>query len=89
MSSREKIEQHLKIALEEISEIKPWFDKRFKAWIFSHKNYPVEYGGDSKEEVIKNYPFYLREFIKHRLDDKLSPIEEKKTTGRGGIKGCS
>jgi hypothetical protein len=46
--------------------------------------YPVEYGGDSPEEVIKNYPKYLREFIKHRLDDRLAPSVKKMTKGHGG-----
>ncbi|HEY2811183.1 MAG TPA: hypothetical protein VGJ00_07350 [Rhabdochlamydiaceae bacterium] len=55
------------------------------AWIFSHKNYPnVEYAGDSAEEVIKNYPLYLRDFIKERLNDNLAPHIEKATKGHGG-----
>lgn len=84
MASRKIIDEHLEIALDEIGEIKPWFDKKFNAWIYSHKNYPVEYAGDSKKDVIKNYPLYLREFLKHRLDGKIGPIEEKKTKGHGG-----
>jgi hypothetical protein len=84
MASKKEIKKHLKIALEEIGEIKPWFDKKFHAWIFSHKNYPVEYAGDSEEDVIKNYPLYLTEFIRHRLNANLSPVEEKKTRGHGG-----
>jgi hypothetical protein len=35
-------------------------------------------------EVLQNYPKYLREFIKQRLDDNLSPLTESKTTGHGG-----
>lgn len=86
MASKEEkeIESHVKLALEEIGEIVPWFSKEFNAWIFSHHLYPVEYAGDSKKDVIKNYPLYLREFIKHRLQDKLSPLMEKKTKGHGG-----
>lgn len=84
-SAEEKeINQHLAIALKEIKEIKPWFSKDFNAWIFSHDLYPVEYAGDSEEEVIENYPLYLKEFIKHRLKDKLSPLMENKTKGHGG-----
>lgn len=84
-STKEKeINQHLKIALKEIGEIKPWFSKEFKAWIFSHDLYPVEYAGDSADEVIKNYPLYIKEFIKHRLENRLSPLMEKKTKGHGG-----
>lgn len=86
MASKEEneIESHLKLALKEIGEIKPWFSKEFNAWIFSHHLYPVEYAGDSEEDVIQNYPLYIKEFIKHRLQDKLSPLMEKKTKGHGG-----
>ena len=84
MATKKEIEQHLKIALDEIGEIKPWFDKEVDAWVFEHKAYPVEYGGESKEEVIQNYPKYLREFIRQRLNDNLAASVEKKTKGRGG-----
>jgi hypothetical protein len=84
MATAKEIKEHLRIALEEVGEIKPWYDKRFKSWIFSHPAYPVEYAGDSKDEVIKNYPLYLREFIKERLNANLSPLTEKETKGRGG-----
>ncbi|HSW86324.1 MAG TPA: hypothetical protein VLG49_02370 [Rhabdochlamydiaceae bacterium] len=85
MASQKEITKHLKIALDEIGEIKPRFNKRFHAWIFRHSSYPdVEYAGDSPEEVIKNYPRYLREFIKQRLNQNISDIVEKKTKGRGG-----
>ena len=83
MATKKEIEQHLKIALEEVGEIKPWFDKDVNAWVFKHKTYPVEYGGESKEEIIENYPKYLREFIRHRLNNRLHPIMEKETKGRG------
>ena len=72
------------MALKEIGEIKPRFSKEFNAWIFSHDLYPVEYAGDTKKEVIQNYPLYLKEFIKHRLQDRLSPLMENKTKGHGG-----
>lgn len=86
MASKEEkeIELHLKAALEEIKEIKPWFNEEFNSWIFYHHFYPVEYSGDTKEEVIQNYPLYLKEFIKHRLQDRLSPLMENKTKGHGG-----
>lgn len=84
MASKKEIDKHLKIALEEIGTIKPWFDEEVNAWVFEHKAYPVEYGGESKEEVIKNYPKYLREFIRQRLNDNLAPSVEKRTKGRGG-----
>ncbi len=86
MASKEEAEinQHLQNALKEIGEIKPWFRKETKAWVFAHNLYPVEYTGETKNEVIKNYPLYLKEFIKHRLQDALSPLMEEKTRGHGG-----
>lgn len=87
MASKKEIEQHLEIALEEIGEIKPIFSRKFNVWIFKHSAYPdVEYAGESKADVIKNYPLYLRDFIKHRLNANIDPSVEKKTKGRGGIR---
>lgn len=88
MASKEEkeIEQHLKIALDEIGKIEPWFSKKYDSWVFLHDLYPVEYSGETKEEVIQNYPLYLQEFIKHRLQDRLSPLMEKKTKGHGGVR---
>ena len=83
-SEEKKIESHLKLALKEIGKIKPWFNKEYNAWMFSHDLYPVEYAGDTEEEVIQNYPLYIKEFIKHRLQDRLSPLMENKTKGHGG-----
>jgi hypothetical protein len=51
-------------------------------WIFNHPDYPVEYGGKTSKEVVENYPKYLREFIKHRLNGNLNPLTEKKK-GKG------
>ncbi len=84
MATEKEIKEHLKIALKEVGEIKPWFDKDFDVWIFSHPLYPVDYAGESAKEVIKNYPLYLKEFIKHRLDNNLNALTEKETKGRGG-----
>jgi len=81
-NEEEKIESQLKLALTEVGKITPWYSQEFKAWVFSHELYPVEYSGDTKEEVIQNYPLYLKEFILHRLNDKLSPLMENKTKGR-------
>ncbi len=86
VATKKEIDEHLKIALEEIGEINPWFDKEVKEWIFSHRLYPVECGGGSKKEVKENYPKYLREFIKHRLRKKVDRLVEKKTKGRGGLR---
>lgn len=84
MATTKEIKEHLEMALKEIGEIKPWYDRRFRNWLFSHSAYPVEYAGDSKEEVINNYPLYLRDFIKERLNDNLNPLTEKATKGKGG-----
>ena len=85
MASKKEIDKHLAIALSEIGPIKPRFSRRFKVWIFKHRAYPdVEYGGDSPEEVIRNYPLYLREFIKQRLNRNITEAVEEQTKGRGG-----
>jgi hypothetical protein len=84
MATKKEVNEHLKIALDEIGKIKPWFDKDYQCWVFSHSAYPVEYSGDTEEEVIKNYPLYLHDFIEERLENNLSDLTEKKTTGRGG-----
>jgi hypothetical protein len=84
MASKKEIETHLAVALKEVGKIKPWFDKRVKAWVFEHPAYPVGYSGPSAEDVIQNYPNYLREFIRQRLNDNLAPSVEKTTRGRGG-----
>lgn len=84
MATKKEVKEHLAIALQEIGEIKPWYDKDLKDWVFSHPSYPVEYGGASSDEVIKNYPKYLEEFIKHRLDERLAAQVESRTKGKGG-----
>ena len=78
------VDEHLKIALQEIGPIKPWFDPEVQEWVFEHKLYPESYGGKTKKEVIKRYPLYIRQFIEHRLNGTLSPFVEKRTLGRGG-----
>jgi hypothetical protein len=86
MATRKEINEQLKIALSEIGSIEPWFDDEVREWVFAHRLYPVEYGGKTKEEVIENYPKYLREFIAHRLAGRLDLGMEKKTQGRGGLR---
>ena len=85
-SSKEKeLKRELDLALSEVGQIQPWFDKRFKAWIFSHPLYPsVASEGDSAQEVIEKYPKYLEVFIEHRLQNRIHPLDEKKTKGKGG-----
>ncbi len=60
-----------------------------RAWIFEHAAYPVGYSGNSPEEVIKNYPLHLKEFIKERLKNNLDPVIQKTTKGRGGQRSGS
>lgn len=86
MASQEEIKQQLSIALSEIGDINPWYDKDVEAWIFSHPLYPVEYAGDSKKDVIKNYPVYLQDFIEERLEQNLSAHVERSTKGWGGYR---
>lgn len=85
-SKEKEIKIELQIALKEIGEIVPWFDKQVDAWVFEHPLYPVTYGGDSPEDVIKNYPKYLKVFIEHRKAGRLADFIEKETKGRGGIR---
>lgn len=84
MATQKEMKKHLKVALDEIGKIEPWFDKNFNAWIFEHSAYPVGCEGASKEEVIKKYPLYLKEFISERLRDNLSPSVDQRTKGKGG-----
>lgn len=84
MATAKEIKEHLNIALKEVGVINPWYDKKFNVWIFSHPLYPVEYAGETESEVIQNYPLYLKEFIKHRLNENLNPLTEKETKGKGG-----
>ena len=86
MTTKKELTVELKIALDEIGVIKPWFDKAMDSWIFEHPAYPVGYSADSPEKVIKNYPSHLKEFIKERLKDNLDPLVEKATKGRGGLR---
>ena len=87
MASKQEIEKELKIALKEIGPIIPWFDKEVNEWIFSSPLYPsVEYGGETKEEVISNYEHYLKGFIIERLKNNIESHVEKTTKGRGGYR---
>jgi hypothetical protein len=89
MATEKEINKELKVALSEVGTIKPWFDKKMRAWIFEHRAYPVGYSGNSPEEVIENYPLHLKEFIKERLKNNLDPIIEKAIQGRGGRRSRS
>lgn len=77
--------EELRIALAEVGTIEPWEGAECAAWVFHHPLYPtVEYSGDSKDEVMTGYPFYLAEFIKHRLANRIHPQDNQATSGRGG-----
>ena len=84
--SETELKAHLRLALGEIGPIEPKWDDEVREWVFSHPKYPVEYGGLSKTEVRRNYPKYLREFIKQRLNGRLLPELERITKGAGGRK---
>ncbi|MCE5319320.1 MAG: hypothetical protein LLG04_18390 [Parachlamydia sp.] len=84
MVTPKEMKEHFEIALKEVGKIEPWFDDDVQEWIFSHPSYPVEYGGDTPDEVVSNYPKYLREFIKQRLNGNLDPLTEKQTRVDGG-----
>lgn len=78
------VQQHLRLALAEIGPIDPWFDEEVHAWIFEHPLYPESCSGRTREEVLRRYPAYLRQFIEQRLSGNLAPWIEQKTVGRGG-----
>jgi len=63
MAAKKEINRHLKLALQEIGTIKPWYDEEVSSWVFEHPHYPVGYAGDNPDEVIKKYPLHLKEFI--------------------------
>lgn len=84
MATKKEIDEHLKIALNEIEKIEPWYDKEVSAWIFEHPFYPVGCAGNTPEEVKEKYPLHLREFILERLNENLNPLVEKETKGHGG-----
>jgi len=84
MATEKEIKKELAVALKEVGHIKPRFDKETDCWFFSHKIYPVACEGKTPQAVIKRYPLYLKEFIKHRLNDRLDRSIEARTRGRGG-----
>jgi hypothetical protein len=83
-TGKKEIKKELKIALDEVGTIQPWFDKEVNAWVFEHPFYPVRYAGGSTEEVLENYPKYLEVFIEHRMQNRIGEINERKTKGKGG-----
>jgi len=85
-AKEKELKKEVEASLKEIGEIKPWFDKEVNAWVFEHPFYPVEYAGDSPEEVIQNYPMYLEIFIEHRMQGRIDDILENKTKGKGGYR---
>lgn len=86
MATKSLIKNEVKIALDEIGQIKPWFEKDFNAWIYANPLYPIECEGQSANEVIEKYPKYLEVFIEHRMKGKLDQLKEKNTLGKGGAR---
>jgi hypothetical protein len=78
--ARDRVKQ----ALEQIGEIKPWFDKDVDAWVFEHPDFPESYAGDSEAEVIKGYPYYLAQMFEEQIKGNLAPQVEGKIHMRGG-----
>lgn len=86
MASKSEVKKEVKLALSEIGDITPWFDKDFNAWIYSNPLYPIECEGKTAKEVIEKYPKYLEVFIEHRMRGKLDAVNEEKTHGKGGAR---
>lgn len=84
MATKKEIDEHLKIALDEIGKIEPWYDEEVCAWVFEHSLYPVGYAGNTADEVIEKYPLHIREFLLERLNENLNHLVEKETKGHGG-----
>lgn len=81
-----ELDRELKLALEGIGPIKPWLDDETGEWTFEHPLYPESCSGATKQEVVRKYPLYLRQFIEHRMKKQLAPWVEAKTQGRGGYR---
>jgi len=81
-----KVVEQVKIALAEIGEIKPWYDKEVTSWVFEHPLYPERYGGETKEEVIQGYPLYLANLFQAQYEGRLAPETQKSIKGRGGFR---
>lgn len=86
MNRKQQIE--INKALAEIGEIKPWWSKKDRAYVFEHPLYPfVDYIADTAEEVIEKYPQVLAAFISDRLDGEIAEALETITHGSAGNRG--
>lgn len=74
----------LKIALDEVGTILPWWEDDVSAFVFEHAAYPVSCAGETAADVIRDYPLYLQAFLTERLNNNLAPQIEAATLGRGG-----
>lgn len=81
-----EIEKHYRMALAEIGDITPAFDEETGVWVFQHPLYNMEGHGDTPESCIDTYKRWLKEFIAFRLQGRLAPQVEARTTGRGGYR---
>ncbi len=78
------VDRHLKVAIEEIGPIQPWFMEKSQEWFFDHPAYPVSCSGNSKIDVTKRYPLYLREFIWYKLKESYPDFPEENISGSLG-----
>jgi hypothetical protein len=75
----------LEVALSEVGSIQPKRDTETNAWVFVSSLYPtVECEGSTRKDCIERYPYWLAEFIQFRLKGRITPQDERATSGRGG-----
>ncbi len=80
------LDEKLVAALEKIGAIVPWHDEDVSSYVFEHAEYPlVRYAGETPEEVIQNYPLYLRDYLEEEAAGNVSPLAVK-VFGRGGTR---
>lgn len=63
-------------ALKQIGGVKPVYDKDYECWIFEHPDFPESYAGDSANEVVTGYPFYLANMFQAQSEGNLAPFVE-------------
>jgi len=59
-------------AIHEVGHVQPWYDPEVKEWVFEHPAFPVQCAGNTRAEVIRDYPLYLREYIIQLANDNLA-----------------
>jgi len=88
MTIESKEEEHaIRQAHQDVGPIQPWLSEDGKHYIFEHDAYPaVTYAGETVEETQDGYSHALTEFVKLRLAQKIDPIVDRMTSGRGGLR---